>query len=127
MSNHPLSNLLVARLREFFREPEAVFWVYGFPVLLAILLGVAFRDRPPEQVRVDIEQALSGDVLETDAALASALTTENGFVPVVCGPDDCAARLRMGKTDIIVVSGSPYEFKFDPTRPESVLARARVD
>ena len=33
--------------REFYREPEAVFWVFGFPVLLAFALGIAFRSRGP--------------------------------------------------------------------------------
>ena len=50
----PLGQLVLARLREFWREPEAVFWVYGFPVLTTLALGVAFRNRPVERVRVDV-------------------------------------------------------------------------
>ena len=50
----PLGQLILARLREFYREPEAVFWVYGFPILMVVLLGIAFRNKPVEQVRVDI-------------------------------------------------------------------------
>src|SRR5262249_39786168 len=38
MKNSPIVQLTLARLREFFREPEAVFWVYGFPILMAVLL-----------------------------------------------------------------------------------------
>jgi ABC-type multidrug transport system permease subunit len=37
-------NLLVSRLRELQREPEVIFWVFVFPLLLAALLGLAFRD-----------------------------------------------------------------------------------
>src|SRR4029077_13078637 len=46
--------IVLARLREFYREPEAIFWVYFFPVLLAIGLGIAFWSRPPEAPRVDV-------------------------------------------------------------------------
>ncbi len=52
----PLWELSVARLREFLREPEAVFWVYGFPVLMMFGLGIAFRNQPPTPVVVDVEQ-----------------------------------------------------------------------
>ena len=48
----PLVELTLARVRELFREPEAVFWVFGFPILLAALLGLAFRSRPPEPLPV---------------------------------------------------------------------------
>ncbi len=41
MKPHPLKELSLARLREFLREPEAVFWTYGFPLLLAVGLGIA--------------------------------------------------------------------------------------
>ena len=50
----PLAQLVLARLREFFREPAAVFWVYGFPLVLAVALGIAFRDRPVERIPVDV-------------------------------------------------------------------------
>ena len=39
----PLSQLILARLREFYRRPEAIFWVYGFPLLMVVALGTAFR------------------------------------------------------------------------------------
>ena len=54
---HPLRELTLARLREFLREPEAVFWTYGFPLMMAVGLGIAFRDRPVEIVHVDVQQA----------------------------------------------------------------------
>src|SRR5207245_2589435 len=45
MSDHPLVQLSLARMREFYREPEAIFWVFGFPIVLAFALGIAFRTR----------------------------------------------------------------------------------
>ena len=41
--NHPLYQLILARVREFTREPEAMFWTYGFPLAMAIALGIAFQ------------------------------------------------------------------------------------
>jgi len=44
----PLVELTLARTKEFYREPGAMFWAFGFPVLLAVALGVAFRNKPPD-------------------------------------------------------------------------------
>jgi ABC-type multidrug transport system permease subunit len=114
--------LLLSRLREFYREPEAIFWVYGFPILLAIGLGIAFRERPPEIVRVDVAESASARVLE-------ALRADARFSAAPCSGDACAQRLRLGRTDLVVEADGDdaLEYRFDPTRPESVLARARVD
>ena len=51
-ARHPLVQLTLARFREFARQPETVFWVFAFPLLLAIALGIAFRNRPPDRVRI---------------------------------------------------------------------------
>ncbi len=32
----PFQQLFLARMREFYRQPEVVFWVFGFPILLAV-------------------------------------------------------------------------------------------
>ncbi|MFO0636556.1 MAG: hypothetical protein U0168_27310 [Nannocystaceae bacterium] len=45
----PLIELTLARLREFIRDPGAVFWTFGFPIVLAVALGIAFRESPPPQ------------------------------------------------------------------------------
>ena len=47
-----LRELISVRFKEFLREPEAIFWSFGFPILLAIGLGIAFRSRPPEKAHV---------------------------------------------------------------------------
>ena len=39
----------------FYREPGAMFWTFGFPLVLSLILGVAFRNRPPEPVVVAVE------------------------------------------------------------------------
>src|SRR5512147_1126254 len=54
---HPLGQLSLMRFRIFVREPAALFWTYGFPMLLALVLGTAFRNRPPEPVDVAVVAA----------------------------------------------------------------------
>jgi len=108
-------------MREFWREPETLFWVYGFPLLLTLGLGIAFRNRPVDQIYVDVQQS------PAEAEVVSALKSQPGFVVEVHSPAECHDRLRLGKTSLVVITGSPYTFLFDPTRPESVLARERVD
>lgn len=118
---HPLKELWLARLRQFVREPAAVFWVYGFPLLLALGLGAAFRNRPGDQVFVDVEASPgAGEV-------ADALARWPEFVVGTHSAELCRERLRLGKSSITVIPGNSYTFLFDPTRPESALARARVD
>src|SRR6185295_660000 len=51
-SDHPLVQLTLVRFYEFIREPEALFWVFVFPLLLAAGLGLAFRNRPPEVLKI---------------------------------------------------------------------------
>src|SRR5450631_3752705 len=52
VADHPLVQLTLVRFREFLREPEAMFWVFVFPILMATALGVAFRNRPAEVLRI---------------------------------------------------------------------------
>ena len=121
----PLWQLVLARLKEFYREPEAVFWVYGFPIVMTVGLGVAFRNKPVERITVDIVRGTSAE------ATQAALKANPRFVASARDDKECRLRLRTGRTDLIVsaTAGSPphYEYAFDPTRPDSVLARNAVD
>lgn len=118
---HPLKELFFTRVREFAREPAVLFWVYGFPLLLALALGVAFRNRAVEKVFVDIEAAPSAE------ALLGAFTNQVEFAASIHPRDESRERLRLGKTALVVVPGDPVRYRFDPTRPESAAARNRVD
>lgn len=121
---HPLVQLTLARMREFLREREAVFWVFVFPVLLACALGIAFRNTAPEEIPVAVETQ----------ELAAALARQPGIKPMVLPEAEAAQALRTGKV-AIVVSGisnlkseiSDYKFRYDPTRPDSRMARLAVD
>jgi ABC-type multidrug transport system permease subunit len=122
---HPLVQLVAARAREFIREPDAVFWVYVFPLFLVAALGVAFRNRPIETFRVVVEQG------PRSAAVVAALQADPRFQAEVCDERECRTKLRTGRADLLVVpaiaSPPQYAYYFDPTRPESVLARNATD
>jgi ABC-type multidrug transport system permease subunit len=119
---HPLRELLLGRLREFMREPETVFWAYGFPLLLALGLGIAFRNQPVEKVYVDVQQDGGAS-----PAVAERLRQSPNLVVEIHSAEACRNRLRLGKSSIVVIPGDTTGFLFDPTRAESVLARQRVD
>jgi ABC-type multidrug transport system permease subunit len=120
----PLGQLILARLREFYREPEAVFWVYGFPILLTLALGIAFRSKPVERIGVD--------VIEGPAAPAAtqALQKHDRFTVKVVDAETGRLRLRTGRTELVVVPGDSagrVEYWSVPTRPESRMAMKEVD
>ena len=115
-----LTELTLARFRLFFREPSALFWTFGFPVVLAVALGVAFRNRPPEAVHVAVEAGPGAEKML--AALQSA--------EVRATVEDAAtarAKLRVGKVSVVVVPGEPRTYRYDETRPEARLARLLID
>ena len=70
LRTNPLVQLTLWRTREFLREPEAIFWVFAFPILLAFALGLAFQARGAETVRVAVERGPGA--LEVEAALSAA-------------------------------------------------------
>jgi ABC transporter DrrB family efflux protein len=122
---HQFTQLFLARLREFYREPEAIFWVYGFPVLLAVGLGIAFWNRKPEAAVVDI-QTESQPTPEADQLLQH--LRDQGLTVEWHTADECRRRLEIGKTALYIVPGpDQYHYVFDETRTESREARFEVD
>ena len=127
MSNLPrpgLRALILVRFREFFREPEAVFWVYVFPILLATGLGIAFRSQPAERVAVGWAEWLS-----PQPGLLAALTGDSAFSVTRFGDSATAAgALRNGRIALLVLPGSGgVAYRLDDTRPEAAAGRLRVD
>ena len=124
---NPLVELTLARLREFLREPEAIFWVFVFPVLLAFALGIAFRNTAPEKSRIAL---VSGSANATE--LAATLSRSTEVDAALLSPEEAAKALRTGKVDLVVqakgdAQAEAFEYKFDPTRPESRVARLAAD
>src|SRR5262245_9926071 len=162
---NPLIQLTLARIREFVREPEALFWVFIFPVLLAFALGIAFRNTAPQKLRIAVEEpaARSQDGISNGSGsgaedlagrTAAAISSSKGLVAVVLPAAEAARQLRTGKVELIVRTVSApaertptadqapretaeragasgldpnFEYRFDPTRPESQTARLSVD
>jgi ABC-type multidrug transport system permease subunit len=120
----PLRQLLRSRIRLFLREPAAIFWVYGFPIILMATLGMAFREGPPTPIVIDLIG--QGDLHPWQQKLAG-----GDEFKVNVAPDDWQKRLQSGKTDLVVeiTSATPSGFRFwqEPHRAESRLARSAVE
>ena len=132
--SHPLLELTLARMREFLRQPEAVFWVFGFPLLLAFSLGIAFRNTAPEKSQIAVDGA-AGNAAE----IAAALSRSKDLQAVVMTSAEAAQALRTGKVALVVrataapgatdasnAASSPgFEYHFDAARPDSLCGPDR--
>ncbi|MGD8726483.1 MAG: ABC transporter permease [Gemmatimonadales bacterium] len=121
LDRSPLAQLTLWRIREFTREPEALFWVFAFPIVLAFALGLAFKNRAPETVQVAVEEGLGGP------ELAESLDASDRIEAILLDSAEAALRLRTGRVALVVTPGQPATFTFDSTRTESLVARLTVD
>jgi ABC transporter DrrB family efflux protein len=117
----PLIELTLARVRELIREPEAVFWVFVFPILLAGILGLAFRSRPPEAVPVGVVAGMHAE------ARLAALSSGSDLKATVLPEPEARKALARGRVVLVVSGDEPPVYEYDPTRPESRAARLAVD
>ena len=121
--NHsPLWQLTLARWRSFYREPSTIFWAFVFPIVLAMALGIAFRNRPPEPVgrrRASRRRRARG-------VPRAARRRKRSRSRVL---DAAAAHeaLRTGKVSIVVVPGAARHLSLRSDAPRERLARAVVD
>jgi len=118
-----IAQLTLSRFREFYREPEAVFWVFVFPILLAAGLGIAFRNRPAEASHIAVAKSAA------NSPIVDSLKKASGLVLDVMDDTAAAAALRTGKVALVVVprADGAVEYRFDDARPESRTARMVVD
>lgn len=115
----PLWELTKSRVVEFYRDPGAVFWVFGLPLVLALALGLAFRNRPADPVRVAVVDR---------APTAEALQGDDSFMVTNAASDEAALLLRRGQVDLLVVEhAGVLTYRFDDTRPEGRYARIAVE
>ena len=113
-----LAQLTLVRFREFIRQPEAVFWTFVFPILLAVGLGLAFRSKAPDRMNVGV----------VGPAIAS--LAKDSSLSVKTFDDSAGARaLRTGKVSLLVVTqgDGKVRYVYDPSRNESRTARLLVD
>ncbi|MCP4774242.1 MAG: ABC transporter permease, partial [Planctomycetaceae bacterium] len=123
--SHPILAITTARLREFVRRPEAVFWVYFFPVLMVVVLGVAFRNKPVEVFQVDIVAGPESDLI------FEWLESDEQLQPTIVSREEALDRLRLSKTTLMITAidgqADNIEYQYDPVRPGSVASRNIVD
>lgn len=117
--NHPLFQLTLMRFREFMREPEALFWVFIFPILLAAGLGIAFRNRPPEVLQI----------AAVTPQLATPLRAEKLLDVRLLSQTNAEAALRNGKVALLAEPGANggVVYRYDDTNPEGRTARMLAD
>src|ERR1022692_4490647 len=130
-------HLLWARILELKREPEVVFWVFVFPLLLAAGLGIAFRNKPADITSVVVidnpgaQKTLA--MLQSPSDKSSpgkSSSNKNSAVRATVLDRDAALKaFHFGKFDLAIESNpdGSYTFHYDPARPESVLSRAEID
>ncbi len=120
-AHHPLVELTLTRIREFIREPEAVFWAFLFPIVLSVVMAMAFPSRAAQAVPVGVAPGDGAFALREVLAKAPGVSVRD----LPGGGEERA--LREGIVHIIVVPSNPPTYRFDASRPESRTARLVVD
>src|SRR3954465_9738180 len=118
---NPIVELTVSRFREFLREPEAVFWVFAFPLIMTCALGIAFRSRGSEPVIAGVVQQDGAD------QVVRALEQSGGFTVRRIPLAEADRAIRDGRAPVIIVPGTPPTYRYDQARSESQVARMAVD
>jgi len=118
--------LLWARMLELKREPEVIFWVFVFPLLLAFGLGIAFRNKPANSTSIAV---VAGPGATNTLAMLQSSASHSQFQVTVLDRDAALHGFRFGKFDLVIEprEDGSYTFDYDPARPESVLSRAETD
>ena len=126
MSNRgrELFELTRVRVLLFLREPEAIFWVFFFPLVLAAVLGFAFRSRGVEPARIGLVEA------PASAPLCEALARDPHIELVrYATRAEGQKKLERAALDVLLEPGADPlapTLAFDPQRPESENGRVRV-
>jgi len=118
-ADHALVQLTMVRFREFMREPEALFWVFIFPILLAAGLGIAFRNRPADVLKI----------VAVTPGLTQSLREEKLLDVQQLPPAAAEEALRTGKAALLAEPGpgGAVAFRYDDTNPEGRTARMLAD
>jgi ABC-type multidrug transport system permease subunit len=121
-SRNELGQLTWTRVLLFLREPEALFWVFLFPIVLALVLSVAFKNQGVDTVQVG---AVTGALAERwGAALEEAEAID--FIPYESS-ETAGRKLRSGAVAALVEGDETLVIRYDPTRPEGETARLRIN
>ena len=135
-----LFQLYLVRLRDFYRQPARVFWVYGFPTIMAVALGFAFQNRLPAPIEVDLMNKSGADEVKAAVKMHNAALDRESQagkprlnVPAIelheAPEGETLERVRNGVTSLVIEPLGPRSnvYHYDPTRPEANAARQLVD
>lgn len=123
----PMWQLTIARVRDFYREPAAIFWVYGFPLVLAVALGTAFRDRPIERIPVIVVADSPNPNVDTEKILKS-LGMDARLEVTLADSAKASRDLATGKASLLVIpKGEKPILRAEKNRPESAMALGIVE
>jgi ABC-type multidrug transport system permease subunit len=120
-AHHPVIELTLTRVREFVREPEALFWTFVFPIVMSLVMAMAFPSRGAQPVPVGVSQGPAAAAVR----LALSAAPDVAVKDIPAGGEQRA--LREGEVHVIVVPTSPPTYQFDRARSESRTARLVVD
>jgi ABC-2 type transport system permease protein len=120
-SRSALYELTLARTRDFLRTGEALFWVFLFPILMALALGFAFREKPPERTPVGVVAGQESN------RIMQALAASPALLPRVYPDTEGIEALRTGRISLLVRHSQGIAFVFDPSRPDSRIARLEAE
>ncbi|NYF88084.1 ABC transporter permease [Tunturiibacter empetritectus] len=113
-----LYQLTMMRFRLFLREPEAIFWIFIFPILLAAGLGIAFRNRPPEVLQVGA----------TTLQLTQALNADKGLTSTTMDEAAGTQALATGRILLLAVQRPDTTvYQYDSTNPDARTAKLLAD
>lgn len=116
-----LAELTRTRVLEVFREPEALFWMFVFPILMAVALGIAFPSRTSDLAIVGLVEGPGA------ARIARLLRASPEIDLRSFEPRQADRALRRADVQLVIQAGEPPVYRYDPARPESRLARRLVD
>jgi ABC-type multidrug transport system permease subunit len=117
--------LLGARMKELWREPEVIFWVFAFPLLLALGLGIAFRNKPADITPIAV---VNNSHAQQVVDLLQRSGSKNAIRADVVDAKTAYDKFRLGEYALVVTADdNGMHYRYDPARPESVLARSQVD
>jgi ABC-2 type transport system permease protein len=117
--------LLGARMKELWREPEVIFWVFVFPLLLALGLGIAFRNKPADVTAIAV---VDNSHAQKAVDLLQRSPEKNAIHADVLDEAAALDRFRLGQYALVVTyDDHGVRYRYDPARPESVLALSQVD
>ena len=109
-----LYQLTATRLKLTLREPEAIFWIFVFPILLAIGLGIAFRNRPADVLPVGA----------TTEQLTQALAADKGLKATEMDESSGVHALAVGTIVLLAEqSEDGVVYRYDNTNPDARAAR----